>query len=93
MRAEAGEVTLSVVALLAPGANESEAAVNVPDQAAGTAEVRVKVEAVQGLTSLLVTERAKETVVPADTVDVCDGARVTAGATCVQDGGGGLLTT
>jgi len=95
--ADVGEVTVRGFEAEAPGKTEREAAVNAPVQPEGTLEARLKTEAVQGLTSLLVTERVKETAVPAATLVDGDGTRLTAGATCVQPGGGGggggLLTT
>ena len=87
--ADVGEVTVRVFEAEAPGETERETAVNAPVQPEGTPEARLKTEAVQGLTSLLVTERVKETAVPAGTPADGDGPRVTAGATCVQVGGGG----
>ena len=86
--ADVGEVTFRVVEAEAPGETEREAAVKAPVQPEGTVEVRVKTDAVQGLTSLLVTEMVKLTAVPAATPAVCEGRSETTGATCVQVGGG-----
>jgi hypothetical protein len=87
--ADVGEVTFRVVVAEAPGEIERETAVNVPVQPEGALEARLNTEAVQGLTSLLVTDRVKESVVPATTPVACEGTRLTAGAACVQLGGGG----
>ena len=46
-----------MVEAVAPGASDREAEVNVPVQPLGTLEESVKADVVQGLTSLLVTDR------------------------------------
>jgi hypothetical protein len=65
--ADVGEVTVRVVEAEAPGDAESEADASAPVQPDGTLETSLKTEPVQGLTSLLVIERLKETGVPAAT--------------------------
>jgi hypothetical protein len=75
--AATGDVTVRVAEAEAPGESESEAEDSVPVQPEGKVPVRSKVEAVQALLSLFVTESVNGTAVPATTAALCEGERLT----------------
>ena len=86
--ADGEEVTVSMVEEEAPGESRREATLSAPVHPEGTPDARLKVEAGQALSSLLVTEMVKADAVPAVTAEDADGESVTRGATFVQVCGG-----
>ena len=86
LAAVAGEVTLSVVEAVAPGAIERLLAPRAIVQPEGPLAARLKPDAVHGEASLFVTEIVYVTFVPAATLPEL--VTPTAGATCVHVGGG-----
>jgi len=82
-------VIVTVAEALAPGEIESEAEESVPVQPKGTVSVRSKMDVVQALLSLLVTESVNGTAVPAATGALDDGEKLTVGFARVH----GIATT
>jgi hypothetical protein len=82
-------VTVRVAEAEAPGESESEAEEKVPVQPEGTMSVRSKLDAVQELLSLFVTENVNGTGVPARTAALCEGEKLTVGFARVH----GIATT
>ncbi len=91
LAAEVGDVTCIVVEALAPGAIERLLAPSATVQPEGALAPRLKLEAVQGETSLFVTVTVYVTLVPAATLPVAELVTPTDGLTCVHVGGGGPL--
>ena len=82
--ADTDDVTVSVADPEAPGAIDKEAGDGVPVQPEGTVLLRSKMDAVQAVLSLFVTDTVNGTPVPAATGALCNGERLTVGLAAVQ---------